>query len=123
MRHSWKTSPVTVIFIMLGMLLGSAIVLGIIHGHRNAQYLVSAVTAQMDSHSGRIAALLSEPHGGSPSQIGDAIYEELRSGHSTSLITRSMVSVRQSAGAVLECVIDTTSLGVQARRIQERNRQ
>jgi len=119
MRHSWKTSPLTVVLIILGVVLVGLVVFGFLHGRGQRAYLVSAVTHQMDAHSTSIAALLSEVGGRSPSQLEDAIFEELQRAPSTSLITREMVSVRQSTGSVLECVIDTTSLGLQARRIQQ----
>jgi len=119
MRHSWQTSPVTVILIIVGAGLVGSVVFSILHSRRQQEYLVSAVTHQMDAHSSSIAALLSGGGGRSPSQLEDAVFEELQRAPSTSLITREMVSVRQSTGSLLECVIDTTSLGLQARRIQQ----
>jgi len=116
---SWKTSPVTVVFITFGVLLAGLAVFGFMHGRGHRRHLVSAVTHQMDPHSANIATLLSEVGSRSASQLEDAVYEELQRAPSTSLIAREMVSVRSSTGNVLECVIDTASLGLQARLIQQ----
>jgi len=90
-------------------------------GRRHREHLRFSVTHQIDAHAERIATLLSETQGTLPSQIEDAIFEELhRLPYATSLITREMVSVRRSTGTAWECVIDTSSLGLRARRIQAR---
>lgn len=100
------------------MLVGLPVV-GHLHLRTQRQYLVSAVTRQLDAHSANIATLLSDEDKRTVSQREDAVFEELQRAPSTSLITREMVSVRQSTGSVLECVIDTASLGIKTRRIQE----
>lgn len=105
--------PAAVAMLLLGLAIFSYT-----HGRHHGRYLRFAVTNQIDAHAERIATLLSETHGTTPSQIEDAVFEELRHPYSTSLITREMVSVRRSTGAVWECVIDTRSLGLEARRIQ-----
>jgi hypothetical protein len=120
--RAWEKSEVTVLCLILGALLVGLALVGHLQGRAQRRHLVSAVTEQVDAHSASIAILLSEAGSSSNSQIEDAVYEELQGAPSTSLITREMVSVRQSPSNVFECVIDTTSLGLQARRISAKSR-
>jgi hypothetical protein len=119
MSKPWKESPVTVVFIIASILLVGLVVTGVMHGRNQRQYLVASVAHQIDSHSATIAALLSASHGSNSSQIEEAVYDELQRAPSTSLITRSMVSVHESPGSALECVLDVSSFGMEIRRIPE----
>ena len=104
--------PVAAVMLFLGLAVTSYN-----DGRRHREHLRFSVTHQIDAHAERIAALLSETNDAVPSKTEDAVFEELRRPYSTSLITREMVSVRGATGAVWECVIDTSSLGIKPRRI------
>ncbi len=102
---------------VVAMLL-AVIVLGSIHSRGVRRALVSAVTQQLDGHSPQIAALLTTMRGSNVTVIEDAAYQELQVIPSTSLISRSMIRVAPTADGFLECVIDTSSLGIAPRTIQ-----
>jgi hypothetical protein len=119
MKHTWKTSPYTVIWISVGMVMLIGGVFAHMHLGNETQFLRAALSMQIDEHANNIAVLLSESHRKDHSQIADAVYSELQRPYSTSLIKRDMVSVRQSAKGTLECVIDTKSFGLPVRRILE----
>ena len=119
MGHSRKSSSALVVLLIVGALLLILGYVGHIHVSGQRRYLVSAVTHQIDSHAASIARLLSEFPSGGPLEIEDAVYSELQRAPSTSLITREMVSVRQSKEKVWVCVIDITTLGLQPRQIRE----
>ncbi len=94
------------------------IVLGSIHSRGDRRALVSAVTQQLDGHAPQIAALLTTMHGSNVMVIEDAAYQELQAIPSTSLISRSMISVAPTADGFLECVINTSSLDIAPRTIR-----
>src|SRR5437762_8471436 len=87
-------------------------------GHRRA--LASAVTQQVEGHSPQIAALLTTMRGSNVAVIEDAAYQELQTAPSTSLISRSMVAVAPAGDGGLQCVIDTSSLGIPPRTIRSK---
>lgn len=87
-------------------------------GHRRA--LVSAVTQQVDGHTPQIAALLTTMRGSNVTVIEDAAYQELQAIPSTSLISRTMITVAPAGDGRLQCVIDTSSLGIPSRTISSR---
>ena len=99
-------------------LLLAAIVLGSIHSRSQRRYLVSAVTRQLDGHSPQIGQLLAAMRGSNVTIIEDAAYHELQAAPSTSLISRSMIRVAPTGDGHLECVIDTSSVGIPPRTIR-----
>ena len=82
------------------------------------RYMTTAVTNQLDAHTQQIAVLLATMRGSDVSSIEDAAHKELQAVPSTSLISRSMIRVARAADGSLECIIDTSSLGVAPRTIQ-----
>lgn len=79
--------------------------------------LVSAVTLQLDAHAAQIGELLANMRGSNATVVEDAAFHELQAIPSTSLISRSMVRVAAAGDGRLECVIDTSSLGIPSRTI------
>jgi len=96
----------------------AAIVLGSVHSQSQRRVLVSAVTHQLDGHAPQIGDILATMRGSNVTVIEDAAYQELQVIPSTSLISRSMIRVAPTADGFLECVIDTSSLGIAPRTIQ-----
>ena len=95
-----------------------AVVFGGIHMRGDRRTLVSAVTQQVDGHALRIGGLLATMRGSNVTLIEDAAYQELLAIPSTSLISRSMIKVALTADGFLECVIDTSSMGIAPRTIR-----
>jgi hypothetical protein len=89
-----------------------AIVFGSIHLRGERRYLEAAVTRQIDSHSTQIVSLLSNMPRTNVTLVEDAVFQELQRAPSTSLITRPMIRVATAGDGSLECVVDTSSLGV-----------
>src|SRR5215510_13519814 len=106
MRLTWKSSPVTVVFIIIGAVFLGLGVTRHIQARGEQRYLVLALTRQVDGHSTNISQLLSEAGGRSISETEDAVYSELQRIPSTSLITRGMISVHESSNGVFKCIID-----------------
>jgi hypothetical protein len=112
--NKWQIICPVVALLVVGIVLASRNA----RGHRAA--LVSAVTQQVDGHSPQIAALLTTMRGSNVTVIEDAAYQELQAIPSTSLISRSMITVAPGGDGRLQCVIDTSSLGIPARTIRSR---
>lgn len=110
--------PTLVICVVVAGLLGFVLLLAHRHGAVKRRALVSAVTYQLDGHSSRIAALLTAMPGSNARVVEDAVLQELQGIPSTSLISRSMIRVGPAGDGGLECVIDTTSLGIAPRTIR-----
>jgi len=112
--NKWQIICPVVAMLVVGIVLASR------HagGHRRA--LVSAVTQQVEGHSPQIAALLTTMRSSNVTVIEDAPYQELQAIPSTSLISRSMITVAPAGDGRLECVIDTSSLGIPTRTIRSR---
>jgi hypothetical protein len=79
--------------------------------------MVAAVTRQLDEHSPRISALLTTMRNSNLSLIEDAVYQEIQTLPSTSLISRSMIRVAGGSNGFPACLIDTRSLGIAPRII------
>ena len=88
------------------------------HGAAQRQGLVSAVTQQLDGHSAQIATLLTTMRGSNAITLEAAAFQELQKMPATSLISRSMIRVAPTRDGRLECVIDTSSLGIPSRTIR-----
>jgi hypothetical protein len=88
------------------------------HAAIQRQTLNVALTHQIDGHSAHIASLLASMRATQFSNIEDAIYQELRTKPSTSLISRTMVKVGTASDGLLECMIDTSEFGVAPRFIR-----
>jgi len=114
--NKWQIICPVVAMLVVGLALG---IFGM-NGHIQIErrILVSAVTHQIDSHSTQIGRLLATMRGTNVSLVEDATFEELQTKFSTSLISRSMIRVAPTGDGHLECVIDTSSLGVPPRTIR-----
>ena len=99
---------------LVAMWLFGSILYGIIYIPTARRTMVSAVTHQLSSHASRIVALLSERSTTNLAFVADAAFEELKSVPSTSLIPRRMIRVVVAPDENLECVIDTSALGLPA---------
>jgi hypothetical protein len=96
----------------------AAIVFGTIHIRGERRVLVSAVTHQLDGHTAKIGALLAALRGSNVTVVEDAAFQELQGIPSTSLISRSMIRVAPAGDGRLECVVDTSPLGIPPRTIR-----
>jgi len=96
----------------------AAIVFGTIHERGERRVLVSAVTRQVDGHASKIGELLITMRGSNVTVVEDAAFQELQAAPSTSLISRPMIRVAPAADGRFECVVDTSSLGIQPRTIR-----
>ena len=96
----------------------AGLVFGSIHMRGERRYLVSAVTQQLDGHAAQIGELLAAMRGSNATVVEDAAFHELQATPSTSLISRSMIRVAAVGEGRLECVIDTSSLGIPSRAIR-----
>ena len=123
MRHTWKTSPWTVVFLILGVLVAAVVIAAYGHARSEQRYLFFAVTRQVDAHASQIETLLSEVNVQSAFRVEEAVFNELQRPPSTTLITRNMVSVRPSTGSVWQCLIDLSSLRLPVRVIQGSTKQ
>ena len=94
------------------------IVFGSIHMRGERRYLVSAVTRQLDAHTAQIGELLAAMRVSNATVVADAAFHELQAIPSTSLISRSMLRVAPAGDGRLECVIDTSPLGIPPRTIR-----
>ena len=112
--NKWQIICPVVALLVVGIVLASR------HAGGHRQTLVSAVTQQVDGHARQIAALLTTMRGSNVTVIADAAYQELQAIPSTSLISRSMVTVASTGDGGLQCVIDTSSLGIPSRTIRSR---
>ena len=110
--NKWQIICPVVAILLTGLVLGS------IHLRGERRALVSAVTQQLDGHALRIGELLAAMHGSSATVVEDAAFQELQAIPSTSLISRSMVRVAPAGDGRLECVIDTSSIGIPPRTIR-----
>jgi len=99
-------------------LLVAMIIFGSIHEQGERRVLVSAVARQVDGHAGDIGELLAAMRGTNSTVVEDATFQELQAMPSTSLISRSMIRVATAGDGRLECVIDTSSLGIPSRTIR-----
>ena len=99
-------------------LLLTALVFGSIHMRGERRYLISAVTQQIDGHAPQIGGLLTAMRGSNVTVVEDAAFQELQAIPSTSLISRSMIRVAPAGDGGLECVVDTSSLGIPPRTIR-----
>ncbi len=99
-------------------MLASVIIVGSIHRGGEGRALVSAVTQQIGAHAPQIGELLANMRGSNTTVVADAAFKELQAIPSTSLISRSMIRVASDGDGRLECVLDTSSLGVPARTIR-----
>lgn len=111
-------SSTIVVWLGLALLLGVVFLFAHQHGAGHRRLLVSAVTHQLDAHAGQIATLLTTMSSSNVTVVEDAAFQELQTRDSTSLILRSMIRVAPVADGRLECVIDTSSLGVAPRTIR-----
>jgi hypothetical protein len=74
----------------------------------------AAFAATVDAHSARIGSLLSVMANATGTEAEDAIFRELRTSPSTSLIARSDIRVEQVANAsARRCVIRSRAAGMQ----------
>jgi hypothetical protein len=94
------------------------IVFGSIHMRGERRYLVSAVTQQIDGHAPQIGELLAGMRGSNATVVEDAAFQELQAIPSTSLISRSMIRVTPAGDGRLQCVVDTSSLGIPPRTLR-----
>jgi hypothetical protein len=62
--------------------------------------------------------LLAAMRGTNATVVEDAAFHELQSIPSTSLISRSMIRIAPAGDGLLECVIDTSPLGIPPRTIR-----
>ena len=99
-------------------LLVAVSIFGSIHVRGERRALVSAVAQQVDGHAGQIGELLAAMRGTNSTVVEDAAFQELQAIPSTSLISRSMIRVAAAGDGRLECVIDTSSLGIPSRTIR-----
>ena len=102
----------------LVLLLGVGAWLAYQHGGAQHRALASAVSSQLDGHSLQIAELLSTMRSSNVAVIEDAAYQELQAAPSRSLISRSMIAIARREDGLLECVVDTRSLGIAPRTIR-----
>ena len=102
---------------VVAMLL-AVLVFGSIHMRGERRILVSAVTQQLDGHAPQIGELLTAMRGSNAVVVADAAFKEMQTIPSTSLISRSMVRVAPAGDGHLECVVDTSSLGIPPRTIR-----
>ena len=112
--NKWQIICPVVAILILGIVLASR------HAGGHRRTLVSAITQQIDGHSPQIAALLTSMRGSNVTLIEEAAYQELQTLPSTSLISRAMVTVAVTGDGKLQCVIDTSSLGIPPRTIRSR---
>jgi len=110
--NKWQIICPVAAILLAGLFFGS------IHMRGERRYLVSAVTQQLDGHAAQIGGLLAAMRGSNATVVEDAAFHELQAIPSTSLISRSMIRVAPTAGGRLECVIDTTPLGIPPRTIR-----
>jgi hypothetical protein len=59
-------------------------------------------------------------HGIDVKVVGNAVFEELQTKASTSLISRDMITVTVTGNGALECLIDMNSLGIPPRTIRSK---
>jgi hypothetical protein len=111
-------SSTIVICLGLVLLLGFVFLIAHQHGAGHRRLLVSAVTHHIDVHSAKIATLLATMSSSNVMVVEDAAFQELQAGGSLSLLVRSMIRVAPTSDGRLECVIDTSSLGVAPRTIR-----
>jgi hypothetical protein len=91
---------------------------GSIHIRGERRALISAVTQQVNGHAPQIGVLLAAIRGSNATLVEDAAFHELQAIPSTSLISRSMIRVTTAGDGRLECVVDTSSLGIPSRTIR-----
>ncbi len=99
-------------------MLVAVVVFGNIHMRREQRALASAVTQQVDAHAPQIGELLAAMRGSNAIVVEDAAYQELQARPSTSLISRSMIRIASAGDGRLECIIDTSPLGIPPRTIR-----
>jgi hypothetical protein len=95
----------------------AATVFGILHLRGERRGMVGAITHQIDGHAPKIAEILGNLRGSNVTFVETAVFQELQTIPSTSLIARTMVKVAPSNDGHLECVIDTSSMGIPPRTI------
>ena len=116
----FSRSDVCVLCICAAVLLAGAVWLGRAHAENQRRALTGAVNRQIAGHKERIAEVLTI-RGTNYAVMEQAIYEELQTAPSSSLITRSMVGVKRGKDGRLECRIDISSLGLKPRTITSRD--
>ena len=99
-------------------LLGVILWIGHVHGAAQRRVLVSAVAYQLDGHAPQITEMLTTMRGSNVTLLEDAAYKELQAIPSTSLISRSMITVSTGVDGSLQCVIDTSSYGIAPRTLR-----
>jgi hypothetical protein len=67
----------------------------------------AAIDTTLNAHSDRISALLSEMSASSERDIRDAVWHELQSSPSTSLITRDDIRLDHASGSSLRCIVES----------------
>lgn len=110
--NKWQIICPVVALLLVGIVFGS------IHMRGQRRALVSAVNQQVVGHESKIGELLTAMRGSNVIAVEDAAFQELQAEPSTSLISRSMIRVAPAADGHLECVIDTSSLGIRPRTIR-----
>lgn len=111
--------PIPALVIVGLIALGVLMFLAREHALGDARAMANAVTSEVDGHSSDIARLLGTLSTNDTSVIEDAVYAELQSPPSTSLITRADIRVMRTNDGLLECVIDTSRYGVPPSSIRE----
>jgi len=110
--NKWQIICPVAAILLVGVVFGS------IHIRGERRYLVSAVTHQIDGHAKQVRELLTAMRGSNANVVEDAAFHELQAIPSTSLISRSMIRVAPAGNGRLECIVDTSPLGIPPRRIQ-----
>jgi len=110
--NKWQIICPVVAVLLVGIVFGS------IHLRGQRRALASAVTQQVNGHESKIGELLTAMRGSNVIAVEDAAFQELQTGPSTSLISRSIIRVTPSGDGHLECVIDTSSPGIRPRTIR-----
>ena len=96
----------------------AAMVFWNMHMRVERRALVSAVTEHLNAHVSQISQLLEAMHGSNSTVVEDAVFQELQSTPSSSLISRSMIKVAPAMDGDLECIVDTSPLGISTRTIR-----
>ena len=105
---------------LLAVLLVGVLIAGGLHQasvHR--RILAGTLIHQLEAHSPRITIILSNMHRSDVSVIEDQIYSELRTAPSTSLISRSMVTVKPGRDGRLECTVDVSQFGMSPYHVKQ----
>jgi len=80
--------------------------------------VISVVTQEINAHAPQIEKILVAMHDSNATVVKDTAFQEMQTKPSSSLISRSMIRIESAGDGHLECVIDTSALGVPPRTIR-----